>query len=203
MKGYPSIPKFRAGVQKLYTFDKVDGSQLRFQYSAKRGWYKFGTRHRLFDRTDQVFGEAVDLFLDSLLSRSMAEIAKGLRWDSMIAFTEFHGPNSFAGQHEPGDPKRITLFDVVANKKGFLHPAEFVKLFGHLDIPHFLGVVNWTQGWVDSVRNGEVKGITFEGVVGKVMQGSRLIMCKAKTQAWIDKVFERYGLERGREIVES
>ena len=44
MKSYPSIPKFSFGDIKLHTFDKLDGSNLRFEWTKKKGWYKFGTR---------------------------------------------------------------------------------------------------------------------------------------------------------------
>lgn len=29
----------------IYAFDKLDGSNIRFEWSRKRGFYKFGTRN--------------------------------------------------------------------------------------------------------------------------------------------------------------
>ena len=46
---------------------------------------------------------------------------------------------------------------------------------------------------VQRVREGELEGVTFEGVVGKAGEGHKLIMAKAKTQAWIDAVRSRCG----------
>lgn len=59
MKQYPSINSSNGQSFKEFVadvFDKLDGSNLRFEWSKKQGWYKFGTRHRLFDNTDPVFG---------------------------------------------------------------------------------------------------------------------------------------------------
>lgn len=65
MKTYPSIPRSTGqSFQEYdaYVFDKLDGSNLRFEWSRKKGWVKYGTRRRLFDTTDPVFGEAITLF---------------------------------------------------------------------------------------------------------------------------------------------
>lgn len=64
MKEYPKI----LGSERIplneecIAFDKLDGSNLRFEYSKKQGWYKFGTRRRLFDHTDPDFGSALEIF---------------------------------------------------------------------------------------------------------------------------------------------
>lgn len=201
MKAYPSIPR---DFQEFdaYVFDKLDGSNLRWEWSKKSGWYKSGTRTRLFDETDLVFGGAPEVFRRTL-AEPLEKVARDNRWERMIAFTEFWGPRSFAGVHEPDDPKTLTLFDVNPHKKGILGPREFLKLFEHLDIPRFLGTQRWTRGFVQKVRNGELEGVTEEGVVGKGGEGHKLVMAKAKTQVWIDKVLARYGIEQGQKIVDS
>jgi hypothetical protein len=197
MKQYPSIPrstgtKFREF--EAYVFDKLDGSNLRFEWSRKRGWYKYGTRHRLFDQSDPDFGVAISLFQESHGSQ-IARVAKKEGWDQIVAFAEFYGDRSFAGLHEPDDPKKLALFDVAVHKKGLLGPRDFIKLFGDLPTPKFLGRYNWTRGFVEMIRTNPTSEITFEGAVGKMMDGRKLIMAKAKTQAWIDKVKARYGAE--------
>lgn len=211
MKHYPSIPRstgqsFREF--QAYVFDKLDGSNLRAEWTRKRGWDKFGTRERLFDKTDPDFGEAIEIFKDTLAS-DVETVAKNQRWDQLTVFMEFWGDKSFAGQHVKGDPKRLTLFDANPYKKGILGPKEFLDLFGFLGYctyrsPRFLGRFNWTRGFVEEIRTGKgPAGITFEGVVGKAGEGHKLVMAKAKTQAWIDKVMERYGIESGKKIIDS
>ena len=48
--------------EECICFNKLDGSNLRFEFSFKGGWYKFGTRNRLFDKSDKDYGQAIDLF---------------------------------------------------------------------------------------------------------------------------------------------
>ena len=201
MKFYPSIPRGYFRRFQAHTFDKVDGSLTRWEWSKKRGWYKYGTRTRLFDETDLIFGSAIALFHDTLAA-PIADIAKVQQWDRVVAFAEFHGLHSLAGTHLPEDPKSLTLFDISPLGKGILPPTEFLKLFGHLEIPRFLGIIDWDHDYVDQVRQSKVEGITFEGVVGKAEIDKKIIMEKAKTQAWIDKVLDRYG-DKGKAIVES
>jgi hypothetical protein len=201
MKYYPTIEKFRKGKLRLHTFDKLDGSNLRFEWSKKRGWYKFGTRSRLFDQTDEVFGPAIPLFMESL-SEPLGRICTDQRWQSAIVFAEFWGKLSFAGLHVPEDPKFLTPFDVVMDKKGFLPPKEFVKLFGEFG-PNYLGDINWTPGFVEDVLMNRIEGLTFEGVVGKTYVGKRLVMYKAKTGNWVDKVKATYDPIHAKEVIDS
>jgi hypothetical protein len=64
----PSIPREFSEFE-AYVFDKLDGSNLRFEWKRKGGWYKYGTRHRLFDATDPGFGSAIELSTTHLLHR--------------------------------------------------------------------------------------------------------------------------------------
>lgn len=45
--------------------------------------------------------------------------------------------------------------------------------------------------------------MTFEGVVGKSGARHELLMAKAKTRAWIDKVLAQYGEIEGKKLVDS
>jgi hypothetical protein len=212
MKEYPSIPQsigtaFRE-MPNAYVFDKLDGSNLRFEWSRKRGWHKSGTRERLFDTTDPIFGEALPLFQQTL-AEPLTRTFRDQRWDTAVVFCEFWGPGSFAGVHVPGEPKRLTILDVAPHKQGILGPRDFLDLFlgrwflpERFEVPRFLGITRWTRGYVDSVRRGDVEGVTFEGVVGKAGEGHHQIRSKAKTQAWIDQVLARHG-SAGQAIVDS
>ena len=205
MKGYPSIPGSTGqDFQEFdaYVFDKYDGSNLRAEYTKKRGLWKFGTRNRMFDKSDPVFGSAVDLF-KNMWEDKIGKVAASQRWESVIIFCEFWGPNSFAGVHEPTDSHILTLFDVNPYKKGFLGPKEFIKLFGEYEhTAKLLGREHWTRGFVQRVRSGDYP-CGLEGVVGKAGEGHDQIRAKAKTQAWIDKVLARYGADEAKKIIES
>lgn len=191
MKEYPSIPRDFTDFQ-AYVFDKLDGSNVRFEWARKKGWIKFGSRRHLIDETDLQLGEVKPLFLKTLADK-LEKIAHDQRWDRIIAFAEFYGPNSFAGFHHKDDEKTLTLFDINVHKKGILGPREFLKIFGNsnIPIPKFFGIHHWTRGFINSVYDGSFTGPTFEGVVGKAGEGHELIMAKAKTKSWIDKVKEK------------
>ena len=68
MLQYPSI----LGVKKMplghkcYAFYKYDGSNLRFEWSPKKGWNKFGSRTQMIDRNHPTFGKGIDLFMDEM-----------------------------------------------------------------------------------------------------------------------------------------
>jgi hypothetical protein len=217
MKEYPSIPRsvgnaFRE-LPNAYVFDKIDGSNLRFEWSRKRGWHKFGTRTRLFNQDDWQFGRALPIF-QGTLAEPLAKIFTTQRWDQCIVFAEHWGPNSFAGNHhEPGTNKpldpdermHLDLIDVAPHRQGLLGPAEFVRLFSNLPSAKLLGRFHWTRGFIERVWRNEIEGITLEGVVGKIGHGRThdLVMAKAKTQAWVDKVRARYEPEDAEKIVGS
>ena len=205
MKQYPSIARSTGQSFRefdAYVFDKLDGSNIRAEWSRKRGWNKYGTRTRLFDTTDPDFGEAIPIFLNTQADEA-AKIAKKEGWDQLTIFMEFLGDQSFAGQHVKGDPKRLVLFDANPYKKGILGPREFLDLFGHLPTAKFLGKMHWTRGFVERVWNGEIEGITDEGVVGKSGSGHDLIMAKAKTRTWVEKVKAKYAPEEAQKIIDS
>lgn len=207
MKDYPSIPRSTGQSHEefdAYVFDKLDGSNLRWEWSKKQGWYKFGTRTRLFDVTDPVFGCSIAVFRDRF-SEALERAARENRWERLIAYTEFFGPSSFAGLHVDGEEKQLALIDLAPHKIGILGPREYLKIVEQAKVPHadYLGQQRWTRGFVERVRHGLVQ-CTFEGVVGKSRPGKHeLILAKAKTSAWITKVLLHHGEEAGKRIVES
>jgi hypothetical protein len=186
MKTYPEIlgsSKAPLGEQCI-AFVKYDGSNLRWEWSAKKGWYKFGTRTRLFDASDEIFGPAIPLFQDTLgqeIARRIKDIEKGIQ--NAIVFTEFFGPNSFTGLHKTNDPKELRLFDVNLYKRGIMNPRDFVKYFGDLSFAAqviYEGKLN--QQFIDDVRNGNYPVV--EGVVAK----GKDFMIKIKTNTYLAKL---------------
>jgi len=211
LKSYPNIPNYNtySGPRlTLYTFVKLDGSNLRFEWSKKQGFYKLGTRHRLFDSTDLIFGGAIKIFHDTLIE-PLTKLAIDNRWENIVAFCEFYGNNSFAGVHQQDDKKYLTLIDIDIHKRGMLSPKEFVKLFdGHEVINiEYLGNLLWDNEYIESVRQetpwAQMKGTQLEGMVGKGGTGHNIHRFKTKTQWWYDKVYEIHGQEKGKLIAES
>lgn len=193
MKEYPSIPgSAKAPKEQCIAFYKYDGSNLRFEWQRKKGWCKFGTRHRLFDQTDEVFGEAIALFNETVAPKVDPILRKEYRdAQEITAYCEFFGKESFAGQHKPNDPKQLKLFDVNILKRGLVLPREFVKLFGKLDIAaEVVYEGNLNEQFIKDVKEGKYN--LLEGVVCKGGTKHNLWMCKIKTNAYLQKLKEVY-----------
>ena len=214
MQEYPSILKTTMPQGDLYTFDKLDGANLRFEYSKQAGFYKFGSRTRLFDETDQVLGGAVALFRDGL-ERELVRIAQRGHWDRAVIFCEYWGPDTLGGINSGIVANRLTPFDVWLPDTGMLEPRLFVKRFGSLG-PRFYGIQVWNREFLDEVLRGEFDG-AFEGVVGKRItrkptkkrrgpklgEKSNWAGYKAKTQRWIDAIRARYDAETAQRLIDS
>ena len=189
MKTYPSIdrkPHYGSGY--TYVFDKLDGSNIRAEWARKTGFTKFGRRNGLLDDTNPVLKEAIGIF-QAKYADDLARIFKDQRWMKAIAFLEFHGPNSFAGNH-PDEPHDLTLFDVAADKKGILEPREFIRTFDSVPHAALLHQGPFNHIIEEQVKTSTLPGMTFEGVVVKstyVSPGLPL-MFKIKSQAWLDKL---------------
>ena len=192
MKSYPSISGKHTNGIPLTVFDKLDGSNIRAEWSKKRGFYKFGTRTRLVDETDLHFGQTPNMIMDKY-GDDLAKVYRANRYDRAIAFFEFWSPESFAGSHpEDSSNSTVTLFDVNPYKKGILPPSQFLKIYGHLDIPRVIHEGHLVPEFVSAVKNGTLEGMTFEGVVCKYAspKNGNVGMFKIKSNLWLDKLRE-------------
>lgn len=191
MKEYPSIDrKIRYG-EPVYLFDKLDGSNIRAEWSRKKGrFYKYGSRTQLIDSGHPFLGESVFLIQDNF-EEELARIFEKQRWHKTLAFFEFYGPQSFAGFHEKEDQHKVTLIDVKPFKHGILNPDEYLDLFGHLDTAKLLYRGNMNKEVEEQIRKQELPGITFEGAVGKIKVKGKTqnpAMFKVKTYAWLERL---------------
>lgn len=205
MKTYWSIEgPSQAPRQPCYAFVKYDGSNVRAEWSRKRGWYKFGTRKCMIDATDVIFGRACTIFKekygDSLAQVFQKEkLFRGV--DNVVVFCEFFGSKSFAGMHFPDDTRwDVVLFDVSPHKKGMLGPKDFIDHFGHLPVAELVYDGNLNEPLIESVRKEtldceskyEIKTEVPEGVVCKGGRGRDLWMCKIKTERYKEELKRRY-----------
>jgi hypothetical protein len=195
VKTYPSLPYGTECHLPVYAFDKLDGSNIRAEWTSKKGWHKFGTRHRLVDASDPIFGKAPGLIV-AKYGDSLAAALRQAGYDRAMCFFELWGPGSFAGMHDLSQQQTVTLFDVAPFNLGILMPDKFVKLFGHLDVSKLLYHGPITPEFIESVRAGTLEGMTFEGVVCKAVNDKKTkqpIMFKQKSRAWLDKLHEYCG----------
>jgi hypothetical protein len=202
---YPSImSSAKAPREPCIAFDKLDGSNVRVKYTGNKGFHLFGSRTQMFDKGHPFLGAAVDIFYRDFENPLVDLIEDNFPNErEVIAFLEFFGDQSFAGWHEPNDPtKRLVCFDIMVGHKNrkFLMPQEFVKLTEKYKVtaPRVMYVGNLNEQLITDVRSG--KYAVTEGVVCKGTQKTGahrggIWMCKIKTQAYLDKLFNRYGDE--------
>lgn len=185
----------------IIAFDKLDGSNLRFEYSQKRGFYKFGTRNMMIDETNEPFGFAIKIFMDKY-AEPLTKIFKSKEYRSILSFVcfaELVGTKSAFGQHEfNNDTFDIVLFDVAQYKKGFVPPRQFVKDFGHTGIPKIIYEGNLTKEFVQRVQDNEfglTEGVICKGVTKTKKGVDNIYSCKIKTQEWLDRLREKYPIQ--------
>jgi hypothetical protein len=188
MKQYPEIQRVVVGGKAIYAFDKIDGSSIRAEWTRKRGFWKFGTRTRLLDPNEKPLGDAIGLFMDNQAAE-LGQRLKDERWPEATAFFEFWGRESFAGTHRDDD-HFVSLIDVSVFKKGLLLARDYLKLTEGLDRARLLYWGNANEPFVESVHNGALEGMTFEGVVckGAYVSPGMPLMFKVKNRAWVEKL---------------
>ena len=197
MQQYPSIPgSSKAPTGKpCIAFYKYDGSNLRWEWSPKQGWHKFGTRTQLFDATAEIYAAAIPIFLNTMADEITARVKaeyKGIQ--RITAFTEYLGPNSFAGQHNPADQMELRLLDVFLYKKGMMDAREFVHMFGDLPYaPQIIYQGNLSRQFIDAVRQSK-DGAPYPVWEGVVCKGEDFVV-KIKTDAYFKKLNEVYGTD--------
>lgn len=190
MKEYPSINKDIRSDIMIYAFDKLDGSNIRAEWSKKRGFYKFGTKKCMLGEDHEVFGESIGLIRHKY-EENLAKIFLQQKWDNVTCFFEFGGSNSFSGHHDLTEPHDVILFDVNVYKQGLLNPSDFIDLFQEFGIPKVLYYGKANSLFVEQVISSNLENMTFEGVVckGKNDKKTKMpIMFKIKSKAWLDKL---------------
>lgn len=180
----------------IFAFDKIDGSNLRFEYSPKRGFYKFGTRQMMIDNSHEEFGFAVTLFTEKY-SNALTKIFKSKEYRNELSITcyaELIGEQSEFGQHKYRDDKfDIILFDVEL-KNGFIPPKRFYKEFKEVGIPKLVYQGNLNHEFVDSVKRNEYdlkEGVVCKGVIPNKKENN-IFYCKIKTDDWFKKLQEKH-----------
>ena len=190
---YPTIGTNIIG-EHILAFDKLDGSNIRAEWTRKNGFNKFGTRRRLLDVSEPVLGEAIPLFQEKY-AEALDAIFRKARMQKATAFFEFHGEHSFAGHHEE-ETHDVTLFDIHNYKQGLLTGGEFLKLVGNKveTVPViWQGKVN--SDFIREVKESTLEGMTFEGVVckGKLDNRNRPNNFKIKSEAWLHRLKDKCG----------
>jgi hypothetical protein len=194
VKTYPSIPYGTTSDQIFYGFDKLDGSNIRAEWSKQKGFYKFGTRKHLLTTEDQFLCEAPDL-IKARYGDTLPKRLQELKCDRAVAFFEFYGPQSFSGMHIQ-EAHQVTLIDVSRDRVGFPTGKDFYDFYYDLGTPTMLHIGVIDEEVIEAVRSSVLQGMTFEGVVfrGQIdKKKSMPVYFKQKSRAWLDKLKQYCG----------
>jgi len=180
----------------IVAFDKLDGSNLRFEYSQKRGFYKFGTRRNMIDRHSE-YWFAIDIFMKKY-SEGLTKIFKSKDYRNILSFVcyaELVGTRSAFGKHDfENDQFDVVLFDIDQYKKGVIPPKQFIKDFGSLGIPKVIYEGNLNREFVECVKRNKFdlsEGVICKGVT-KMQKGfNQFYYCKIKTTDWFERLREK------------
>ena len=202
---YPSImSSAKAPREHCIAFDKMDGSNVRVKYTNKRGFHLFGSRTQMFDKNHPFLAPAIPYFHDHF-EKPLVNFIKSEFPDEreVVAYLEFFGNNSFAGWHDPNDTtKRLVCFDIMIGHKNrkLLLPQEFVKLTEKYKIisPKVIYEGNLTDQFIQDVQDGKypvIEGVVCKGILKSGAHRGGVWMAKIKTQAYLDRLFNKYGEE--------
>lgn len=202
---YPSImPSGKAPREPMIAFDKLDGSNIRVKYTNKKGFDLFGSRTQMFDKGHPFLAPAIPYFYEHF-ENPLVDLIEGEfpNEREVVAFLEFFGDKSFAGWHEPDDPtKRLVCFDIMIGHKNrkFLPPQQFVKLAEKYKViaPRVIYEGNLTDQFIADVRAGKYpvnEGVVCKGTLKTGAHRGGIWMCKIKTQAYLDRLFGKFGQE--------
>ncbi len=192
MKAYPSITTKIDFSKSYHLFDKLDGSNIRAEWSPKQGFYKFGSRTQLLTPDQVPLFPAIDSFKAKYGDELSSRFSKA-KYERAVCFFEWVGPNSMFGSHpDPASEMKPVLIDIAVYKKGLMPPEKFIDFTAGLETPALLHVGKVSEEMFQSVRTRALPGMTFEGVIGKMKEidkGScEPIMFKIKSNDWLDKL---------------
>jgi hypothetical protein len=189
MKTYPTIPHLLATDRPLYLFAKLDGSNIRAEWSG--GGWRLGSRRKVL--SEGLLAEEVPGLFEQTFAEPLAAIFRAKGWSKATAYFEFHGPGSFAGQHID-EPHTLTLLDVAVHRRGILLPGDFLATFGHLPCAALLHHGPLTPAIRARIEDGTLPGMPPEGIVAKgdwYVSPGRPLMFKHKSRAWLARLREK------------
>lgn len=205
---YPKIPensdKFHG---KCIAFEKYDGTNMHWNWSCKGGWGSFGTRRTEFF-LDQLgisefmiahpeLSKSVYLFNDRMRDELTMFLCKNKPYSTschVTLFTEFYGPNSFAGGHSDQDAfdgtQTLVAFDLSVDNK-LLPPEKFLEDFEDVDIDLARVVYSgkYSGQFAEDIRKGKYD--VNEGVVVKGVVEKEVFMTKVKTNDYLRRLKNR------------
>jgi len=202
---YPKIPEnSNKFLTKCHAFEKLDGTNMHWVWALNEGWHLFGTRRTQFaltkegiddfTKTHPELANAPQIFNDKFRDKFTTMLARTKTWclQKWTVFTEFHGPNSFAGGHDMQDARinaqTLTIIDIMINDE-MITPQQLVQDFSDFNIAKLVYTGKYSGQFAEDVRNGKY-GVN-EGVVVKGVVDAQVFMTKVKTKDYLKRLEKR------------
>lgn len=200
---YPKIPDGRnCPLKKCIAFEKYDGTNLHWSWDKLLGFHSFGTRRDSFTFDAQGIIdfnlahpglECASKYFQAVLEPDLIAILQPNNiYTEAVVFTEFYGPNSFAGTHSIEDAKnsnqKLVIIDVSFNGK-IIPPYQLIadiEEWGNLEIAKVIYRGKYTGQFVEDVRKGKYP--VNEGVVVKGVVDGQVYMTKIKTDVYMKRL---------------
>lgn len=197
---YQKIPDTtNCPLKKCIAFEKYDGTNIHWVLKPQFGWVDYGTRRdrfpfniegsRRFERAHPELVGVSNLWdLGGKLETHLINTYNSA--SEVVVFTEYLGPNSFAGMHQPGDEMDLVIFDVQIDGI-LLPPEEFIRVFQGFNISRVIFQGKYSGQLFVDVRAGKY-GVK-EGVVVKGVVDGKIYMVKIKTNEYLEHLKNSFG----------
>jgi hypothetical protein len=197
---YQKIPDTtNCPLKKCVAFEKYDGTNIHWVLKPQFGWVDYGTRRdrfpfniegsRRFERAHPELAGVSNLWdLGGKLETHLINTYNSA--SEVIVFTEYLGPNSFAGMHQPGDEMGLVIFDVQIDGT-LLPPEEFIRVFQGFNISRVIFQGKYSGQLFVDVRAGKYD--VKEGVVVKGVVDGKIYMVKIKTNEYLERLKNSFG----------
>lgn len=190
---YPKIPDTtNCPLKKCWAFEKYDGTNMHFEFE-KGNFISFGTRRDSFLFNEDGFSDflkvhpelhkSIEVF-DKYIAEYLFLYNSNM---SGILFTEYLGPNSFAGQHAYNDTMRHVIIDLMIFNK-LVAPSKFIEIFkpSPFEYAKLIYSGKYSGQFAEDVRNGKYP--VNEGVIIKGINNKQVYMAKIKTNRYMERL---------------
>jgi len=202
---YPKISEnTNCFLDKCIAFEKYDGTNLHWCWNLNNGWHLFGTRRTQFslnrigipefEEIHPELSNTICLFNDKLRDTLTSLLCQHKSYcnSNITIFTEFYGPNSFAGGHsdndEDNDRQDLVIIDIAINNK-IISPEVLIKDFAAFNVARIVYRGKYTGQFTKDVRDGKYN--VDEGVVCKGIVNNEVFMTKVKTNDYLRRLKNR------------
>ncbi len=196
---YPKIPDtLDCPLKQCVAFEKYDGTNIHWVWTPDYGWTDFGTRRDRFSLNNNGIAQfeaahpelsglsklwdqdsKLEDFLNSKYSKAK----------EIIVFTEYLGPNSFAGSHNPKDEKQLILIDVQVDGS-IIAPDQLIEEFQQFNLARWVFKGKFSGQLFVDVRKGKYN--IKEGVVVKGIYNGQVYMAKIKTESYLERLKNQF-----------